>query len=108
MLAFNPGGRENPDKADREEGFLFWLAWVTHQGIELQNIEDANGPMRPIFLTGTCGTLTSLVNNMPALEFGLNLTPILANACDNPPTQSIDLSSVTDLLNGIKPGKGKR
>ena len=31
----------------------------------LQSIDDANGPMRPIFLTGTCTTLTSLVNDLP-------------------------------------------
>ena len=43
-----------PTSAGRDEGYLFWLAWVTHQTANLQNIDDANGPMRPIFLTGTC------------------------------------------------------
>ena len=28
MLGFNPGGREGPEKADRQEGYLFWLAWL--------------------------------------------------------------------------------
>ena len=86
MLGHNPGGREDPDKAGREEGYLFWLAWVTHQGANLQSIDDANGPMRPIFLTGTCKTLTSLVNDQPQLEFALGLSPLLATVCENPDT----------------------
>lgn len=60
LLAFNPNGREPADKASRQEGYLFWLAWLAHQTANLQNIDDANGPMRPIFLTGTCQTLTNL------------------------------------------------
>ena len=28
LFAYNPGGREGPDKAGREEGYLFWLAWL--------------------------------------------------------------------------------
>ena len=30
----------------------------THQTANLINIDDANGPMRPVFLTGTCQTIT--------------------------------------------------
>ena len=59
LLGSNPGGREGPDKAGREEGYLFWLAWLGHLTANLINIDDGNGPMRPIFLTGTCGTLTA-------------------------------------------------
>jgi phospholipid/cholesterol/gamma-HCH transport system substrate-binding protein len=98
MLAFNPGGREGPERPGREEGYLFWLAWASHQGINLQNIEDANGPMRPLFLTGTCATLTSLVQDEPILEFSLNLSPILATFCGNPATPSIDLAAIQQLL----------
>ncbi|HEV2775558.1 MAG TPA: MlaD family protein, partial [Solirubrobacteraceae bacterium] len=53
MLGHNPGGREAPDKAGRDEGYLFHLGWLAHQTVNLQSIDDANGPMRPIFLTGT-------------------------------------------------------
>ncbi len=90
MLGHNPGGREGPAVEGREEGYLFWLAWVTHQGSNTQNVDDANGPMRPIFLTGTCATLTSLVNDLPAIEFAAGLSPLLATVCSDPATRSID------------------
>ena len=99
MLASNPEGAEPAGKAGREEGFLFWLGWLAHQTVYLQNIEDANGPMRPIFLTGTCGTLSSLVRDNPTTEYGLNLSPLLANVCDNPNT----LGPLQDLIKQLPP-----
>ena len=84
MLGHNAGGREAPDKAGRDEGYLFWLAWVTHQTANLQSIDDANGPMRPFFLTGTCKTLTSLVNDQPQLEFALGLSGLLDHRLREP------------------------
>ncbi len=55
----------------------------------LINVDDANGPMRPVFLTGTCQTLTNLVQEEPALEFLLGLSGALAQQCDNPQTRSV-------------------
>jgi phospholipid/cholesterol/gamma-HCH transport system substrate-binding protein len=98
MLGHNPGGRQAPGAQNREEGYLFWLAWTAHQTINLFNVDDANGPLRPVFLTGTCGTLTTIATVQPALEFGLNLTPILATVCGNPNTPSIDLGEIVDDL----------
>ncbi|MDQ3676769.1 MAG: MlaD family protein [Actinomycetota bacterium] len=100
MLGHNPNGREAPTKTGREEGYLFWLAWLTHQTANLQSIEDANGPMRPIFLTGTCATLTSLVNDSPLAEFALGLAPVLAAACENPTTRSVDVSKAIRATTG--------
>ncbi len=101
MLAHNPRGREAATVAGREEGYLFWLAWATHQGANLQSIDDANGPMRPIFLAGTCTTLTSLVNDEPQLEFALGLSPLLATVCSNPDTASLSVEKSLKAL-GIK------
>ncbi len=89
LLGYNDNGREAPGAANRDEGYLFWLAWASHQGLNLLSTEDANGPLRPVFLTGTCSTLTGLVNSQPGLEFGLALSPLLANLCGNPQTTSI-------------------
>ncbi len=94
LFAFNKDGREGPEKAGRDEGYLFWLAWVTHQGSNLINIDDANGPMRPIFLTGTCSALTSLVEGEPELEFAMGISPLLATVCDDPQTASVRLGEV--------------
>jgi phospholipid/cholesterol/gamma-HCH transport system substrate-binding protein len=106
MLGYNSNGREAPDKAGRDEGYLFWLAWLTHQTANLQSIQDANGPMRPIFLSGTCATLTSLVNESPLAEFALGLTPVLAAACANPMTRSLDVSRAIRATTG-KAAKAK-
>jgi phospholipid/cholesterol/gamma-HCH transport system substrate-binding protein len=92
MLGYNSNGREAPDKAGRDEGYLFHLGWLAHQTTNLQSVDDANGPMRPIFLTGTCSTLTSLVNDVPQLEFALGLSPLLATACKNPVTRSLSVN----------------
>ncbi|HEX6388704.1 MAG TPA: hypothetical protein VFZ89_04645, partial [Solirubrobacteraceae bacterium] len=92
MLGHNKDGREAPDKEGRDEGYLFQLGWLTHQTTNLQSVDDANGPMRPIFLTGTCSTLTSLVNDIPQVEFALGLSPLLATVCKNPTTRSLSVN----------------
>jgi phospholipid/cholesterol/gamma-HCH transport system substrate-binding protein len=98
LLAYNKNGAEAKDVAGRDEGYLFWLAWLTHQTSNLINTDDANGPMRPVFLTGTCQTLTNLVDNSPQLEFALGLSGLLADQCDNPQTRSIDVPAVKKQL----------
>ncbi len=108
MLGHNPGGAEPPEKAGREEGYLFWLSWLSHQTSNLQSIDDANGPMRPIFLTGTCSTFTSLVNDLPAAEFALGLSPLLATVCSNPTTTSLSTSKSLKTIGSLAKKVGSR
>jgi phospholipid/cholesterol/gamma-HCH transport system substrate-binding protein len=89
MLGYNKNGVEEAGKAGRDEGYLFWLAWLQHVTINTFNIDDANGPLRPIFLTGTCQTVQALVNETPAAEFAFALTGFLAQQCNNPTTTSV-------------------
>lgn len=103
MLGFNPGGREGPDDRGREEGFLFWLAWTAHQGVNLHNIDDANGVLRPIFLTGTCDTLANLVEGEPELEFALGLSPVLEQACSEGVTDPEGLIESALTTTGLSP-----
>ena len=35
LVGYNPNGREGPDKAGRDEGYLFWIAWLQHNGAAL-------------------------------------------------------------------------
>jgi hypothetical protein len=102
MLAFNPRGREAPGTAGREEGYLYWLAWTAHQTINLINIDDGNGPMRPVFLTGTCTTLQAFLATEGAeaalAEFSFGLSPIIANLCGNPDGGPLDLDQILDQL----------
>jgi len=55
--AYNPGGAEglSGDLArdrDREEGYLYWLAWTAQNGVSLFNTSDATGPFRRTTLCG--------------------------------------------------------
>jgi phospholipid/cholesterol/gamma-HCH transport system substrate-binding protein len=72
LLGYNPQGREDPNKATREEGYLFHLAWLQHQTANLFSSGDAHGPGRPITVGGTCATIRALVEAQPqaALVFG--------------------------------------
>jgi len=79
LLAFNRDGREGPDDADRQEGYLFWLAWVNHLGGAVFSTADANGPFRPVAFANTCETLRRTVDEEPELEFLQGLTGVLTD-----------------------------
>jgi phospholipid/cholesterol/gamma-HCH transport system substrate-binding protein len=57
MLAFNKDGREGPDVAGRDEGYLFAAGWLGHQSVNLFSNQDAHGPQRTLTSGGTCTTL---------------------------------------------------
>jgi phospholipid/cholesterol/gamma-HCH transport system substrate-binding protein len=84
MAAFNPNGRE-PVPSDataaqqRDEGLLFWLAWVAHNTNSLFSTGDVGGPFRRITATGSCSTLQGLVTLEPAAGSVLNLNQLLAD-----------------------------
>jgi phospholipid/cholesterol/gamma-HCH transport system substrate-binding protein len=82
LLALNPGGREGPDKgAARQEGYLFWVAWLNHMGALLFANADAHGTFRPTTAGGTCQTIQKMIAENPEVEFLQGLTPILVGAC---------------------------
>jgi phospholipid/cholesterol/gamma-HCH transport system substrate-binding protein len=85
MLANNPRGREAPDKAGRDEGFLFHLGWVGHQSNNVFSNADAHGPGRPLTLGGTCTTFRGTVEQQPQMEELLGLTGALTDpaVCGN-------------------------
>jgi phospholipid/cholesterol/gamma-HCH transport system substrate-binding protein len=79
LLAHNPGGREAPS-ADRQEGYLFWLAWLQHMGVQLFSMSDAHGVLRPLTLGAPCSTVRQIAEEHDELEFLLMLTPILTDS----------------------------
>jgi phospholipid/cholesterol/gamma-HCH transport system substrate-binding protein len=58
-LAYNPGGRDHANEQPGQPGksYLFWLAWLNHQGIQLFSANDAAGGWRPLFLTVGCSSI---------------------------------------------------
>ena len=77
--AYNPGGAEGLSgdigrDRDREEGYLYWVAWAAQNGVSLFNTSDATGPFRRTTLCGVSlpsaasqlqGALGQLVQNDP-------------------------------------------
>jgi phospholipid/cholesterol/gamma-HCH transport system substrate-binding protein len=80
LLGYNPGGKEGPDKATRQEGYLFWLAWLNHSATALFSNSDANGVFRPVTIAAPCATLAQVLQAQPALEFTSVLTPLLTDS----------------------------
>jgi phospholipid/cholesterol/gamma-HCH transport system substrate-binding protein len=77
MLAFNPNGREDPGNAERQEGYLFWLAWAQHLAIQVFATSDAHGVFRPVTLAAPCATIQQTIDEHPEIEFLQGLTGLL-------------------------------
>ena len=87
MAAFNPNGREGLSgdaerDRGREEGFLYWLGWVTHNTNSLFATSDAGGPIRRTVQLGSCSTYQAIADQqgLATLESVLGLTGVLDNA----------------------------
>ena len=80
LLAYNPNGREGPENASRQEGYLFWLGWAQHMAIQLFSTSDANGAFRPVTLAAPCATIQQSIEGQPELEFLEMLTPLLTDS----------------------------
>jgi phospholipid/cholesterol/gamma-HCH transport system substrate-binding protein len=80
LLGYNPNGREGPDNAARQEGYLFWLAWLNHSATQLFSSSDANGVFRPVTIAAPCATLAQVLQQQPQLEFTSVLTPLITDS----------------------------
>jgi phospholipid/cholesterol/gamma-HCH transport system substrate-binding protein len=80
LAAYNPNGREDPSNPARQEGYLFWAAWVQHMATQLFSTSDANGVFRPVTIGAPCATVEQIVKEEPQLEFLAMLTPILTDS----------------------------
>ena len=80
MVGYNPNGREGPDVAGRDEGFLFWLAWLHHNGAALFSSSDANGPFRPVTLGGDVHDAQAATGEQPAARMILCQPALLDTA----------------------------
>jgi phospholipid/cholesterol/gamma-HCH transport system substrate-binding protein len=86
MLAYDPSnGSDAPFDGSQQRSYLFWIAWVDHIANNLFASADANGPFRPIVLSGDCQSLTSITDaiGVPSgltslVQLGLNLPALQA------------------------------
>ncbi len=61
MAAFNPNGAEAPGEAGRDEGYLYWSAWLAHNSVSVFGSQDGHGLYRRIYFSASCQNLTNLV-----------------------------------------------
>ena len=64
-VTFDNSGAEGPLTPNRDEGYLYWLGWLSHVGNSTFGQQDAHGVMRHIYLTLTCGSAESLLTSSP-------------------------------------------
>jgi phospholipid/cholesterol/gamma-HCH transport system substrate-binding protein len=78
LIGFNENGRQDPGDAARDEGYLFYIAWLGHNGGTLFSSSSNTGILRPAALQVTCATIKQTVAQEPELEFLAGLTgPLL-------------------------------
>ena len=77
MVGFNEGGRQPASDAGRDEGFLFWIAWLNHNAANVWGTSDAHGPMRPVALGVTCATAKQIAEEEGGPGLGMLLAPLL-------------------------------
>jgi len=65
MAAYNPNGAEPPGTPGRDEGYLFWAAWLGHNSNSVFQVQDAHGVDRRIYLTIGCDEAVSLLGSSP-------------------------------------------
>jgi phospholipid/cholesterol/gamma-HCH transport system substrate-binding protein len=75
MLGFNQNGREGAAVKARDEGYLFWLAWLNHDANLVFATSDANGPVRSLTVGARCTTFKQLEDSLPVL--GMLIAPAL-------------------------------
>jgi phospholipid/cholesterol/gamma-HCH transport system substrate-binding protein len=82
MGSFNPRGREpvtgleTADRA-RDEGYLFWLAWVSQNTVSLFSTSDATGPFRRALAGFSCTGIRETLSSQPAAGSIIGLSNVL-------------------------------
>jgi len=128
-LSFNPAGagernrvnpetgnREAPSSSERDEGYLFWLAWAANNSVSLHSTSDAEGVVRRASPAIDC-TTASLVGGSEVGKLCLLLTG--GTDLPGPLAQRLQqgeglpdsgeggaLPSLSELLEGLKDGAG--
>jgi phospholipid/cholesterol/gamma-HCH transport system substrate-binding protein len=78
LAAYNTHGN-GPYNGSGDASYLFWLAWLAHDGVALFSSADSISTYRPTTDRASCHTLRALVAGQPQLEFLQGLTAILTN-----------------------------
>ena len=78
MATYNPRGAEPVGTPGRDEGYLYWLAWLGHNGDSVFQAQDGNGTYRRIYFTASCGSTAAILASSPLAPLATGLGPLLA------------------------------
>ena len=91
MAAYNPHGAQGcpgdvcdpqPNgKPSRDEGYLYWAAWLSHVGGTVFANQDANGLYRRIYLSASCSNVLNILNSTPLSQLATPLGAVYQTAC---------------------------
>ena len=91
MAAYNPhgaqgcpGGKCDPQPAGepaRDEGYLYWAAWLGHIGNTVFQNQDANGLYRRIYFSASCQELKNILDSSPLAQLVTPLGAVYQTAC---------------------------
>lgn len=87
MAAYNPDGAEPVGTPGRDEGYLYWISWLSHNTSHVFGSGDGNGFYRRVYVTMGCEQANAIVDNPnPAIEQLSKLIsgltdPVLAEVC---------------------------
>ena len=84
MASNNPGGAEPPGTPRRNEGYLYWAAWLGHNSNSVFEVADGNGLQRRIYLTASCANLTEILASNALAPVVTGLGPLFNSGgpCD--------------------------
>lgn len=63
LASHNPGGAEPTGTPGRDEGYLYWAAWLGHNTASLYSAGDGNGYYRRVYLSMGCEQVNDLISN---------------------------------------------
>lgn len=63
MAAYNPNGAEPAGTPGRDEGRLYWVAWLANNGRNIYSAGDAHGTPRRIYLSMGCEHANALIDD---------------------------------------------
>jgi phospholipid/cholesterol/gamma-HCH transport system substrate-binding protein len=81
MAAYNPRGAEEPGTPGRDEGYLYWVAWLSHVGNSVFANQDANGLYRRIYLSASCSSVMNILLETPLAAVVTPLGVVFNTAC---------------------------
>jgi phospholipid/cholesterol/gamma-HCH transport system substrate-binding protein len=89
MAANNPNGAEPAGTPGRDEGYLYWTAWLGHNTDSMYSVGDGNGFFRRIYLSMGCQQANELIRDpngavSPLSQIVSGLTDSVLDTACNP------------------------